>query len=210
MRVRAIESPSPWESPAPGYFHPPPHLVVGTEWRLIRQLREAARTGSTLAILTEAVVAQVQEDLSPRRPRKGLGMAFADLAVTGRRAFADFVNKVPQEGGPIEGAATAKLSALGTSGVTPAVISKATSEVLDRAYEVAWFLRTQTNRGELGCIAVSGEDDLPHRPVNVARTSFPQHDLYFTVPGDLGEVSVQTRYAIATATEPDATAVSLP
>ena len=42
------------------------------------------------------------------------------------------------------------------------------------------------------------------------RTSFPQHDLYFTVPGDLGEVVVQTRYAIATATESVEKPVSLP
>jgi pimeloyl-ACP methyl ester carboxylesterase len=177
-------------------------MVVGSEWRLIKGLRDAAISGSTLTILTDAVVAQVQEALSPAPT--GLGMAFADLAVTGRRAFGDFVSNAPQEGGPIEAAAMAKLSALGTTGVTPALISEATSMVLDRAYQVAWFLRAQTDRGELGWIAVSGEDDLPHRPVNVPRTSFPQHDLYFTVPGDLGEVAVQTRFAIATAEEPPA------
>ena len=203
MRVRAIERPYPREPPPPGYFDPPPNLVVGSEWRLIKALRDAASSGSSLTILTDAVVAQVREDLSPR-PRRGLGMALADLAVTGRRAFNDFVIKAPHEGGPIEAAAMARLQALGTSGVTPAVISKATSEVLDRAYQVAWFLRAETDRGELGWIAVSGEDDLPHRPVNVPRTSFPQHDQYFTVPGDLGEVAVQTRFAIATAAEPPA------
>jgi pimeloyl-ACP methyl ester carboxylesterase len=187
-------------------------MVVGSEWRLIKVLRDAAISGSALTILTDAVVAQVQEALSPAPT--GLGMALADLAVTGRRAFADFVSIVPQEGGPIEAAATAKLSALraaprlGRGGLTPAqfraLISKATSEVLDRAYQVAWFLRAETDRGGLGWIAVSGEDDLPHRPVNVPRTSFPQHDLYFTVPGDLGEVAVQTRFAIATAAGPPA------
>jgi pimeloyl-ACP methyl ester carboxylesterase len=175
-------------------------MVVGSEWRLTKALRDAAISGSTLTILTEAVVAQVQEALSPAPT--GLGMAFADLAVTGRRAFADFAAIVPEEGGPIEAAATAKLSALGTSGVTPDLISQATSDVLDRAYQVAWFLRAETDRGDLGWIAVSGEDDLPHRPVNVPRTPFPQHDLYFTVPGDLGEVPVQTRFAIATSAEP--------
>jgi len=49
--------------------------------------------------------------------------------------------------------------------------------------------------GKLGWIAGSGEDDLPHRPVNVPLTAYPQHYLYFTVPGDLGEVVGQTRYA---------------
>ena len=134
-------------------------------------------------------------------------MALADLAVTGRRAYADFAFKLPQDGGPVEAAATAKLAASGLAGVTPALVRKAMSDVLDRAYQVAWYLRAQTARGELGWIAVSGEDDLPHRPVNVPRTPFPQHDLYFTVPGDLGEVAVQTRFAIATATEPAATTV---
>jgi pimeloyl-ACP methyl ester carboxylesterase len=177
-------------------------MVVGSEWRLTKALREAAISGSTLTILTEAVVAQVLEDLSAAPT--GLGTAFADLAVTGRRAFRDFVSTKPQEGGPIEAAATARLAALGTSGVTPALISNATSEVLDRAYQVTWFLRAQTDRGELGWIAVSGEDDLPHRPVNVPRTAFPQHDQYFTVPSELGEVPVQTRFAIATAAAPPA------
>jgi pimeloyl-ACP methyl ester carboxylesterase len=208
MRVREIEQPSPWEELAPDYFAPPPHLVVGTEWRLIQGLRDAAMSGSAVTILTDAVVAQVQEALGPVPP--GLGLARADLAVTGRRAFSDFVSKIPQEGGPIEAAATAKLAASGASGVTPQLVRRAMSQVLDRAYQVAWFLRAQATRGELGWIAVSGEDDLPHRPVNVPRTSFPQHDLYFTVPGDLGEVVVQTRYAIATATESVEKPVSLP
>ena len=186
-------------------------MVVGSEWRLIKGLRDAASSGSALTILTEAVVAQVQEDLS--RAPTGLGMALADLAVTGRRAFADFASNVPQEGGAIEAHAKRKLTALGTSGATPKLIGYATSAVLDRAYQVAWFLRAQTDRVELGWIAVSGEDDLPHRPVNVPRTPFPQHDLSFLVPkpdssGDV--LRVQTRFAIATATEPAATEVSLP
>jgi pimeloyl-ACP methyl ester carboxylesterase len=186
-------------------------MVVGSEWRLIKALRDAASSGSALTILTEAVVAQVQEALSPAPT--GLGMALADLAVTGRRAFADFSSSVPQEGGPIEPAAKARLTALGTSGMTSALISKATSDVLDRAYQVAWFLRAQTDRGDLGWIAVSGEDDLPHRPVNVPRTPFPQHDLSFTVPkpdDSSAVLRVQTRFAIATATEPAAAEVSLP
>jgi pimeloyl-ACP methyl ester carboxylesterase len=214
MRVRDIEQPFPWDEPAPaaGYFAPPSNLVVGNEWRLIQQLRDATVGGSASTLLTEAVVAQVRHALvpSPQGFDLGLGMAFADLAVTGRRAFADFVGKAPQEGGPIEAAAMAKLTTSGLSGVTPQLVRKAMSAVLDRAYQVAWFLRAETTRGDLGWIAVSGEDDLPHRPVNVPRTSSPQHDLYFTVPGDSGDVVVQTRYAIATATDPDPTTVSLP
>jgi pimeloyl-ACP methyl ester carboxylesterase len=212
LRVRGIEEPTPDEIPPPGYVAPPPDLVVGNEWRLIQPLRSGAASGSSLTILTSAVVAQVQHypgvsgGLLPPSPAS-LGMAFADLAVTGRRAYMDFILRRPREGGPgglIESAVMARLVAAGASGWTPALIGKATSEVLDRAYQVAWFLRAQTDRGGLGWIAVSGEDDLPHRPVNVPRTPFPQHDLSFTVPGDLGEVVVQTRFAIATADEPPA------
>jgi pimeloyl-ACP methyl ester carboxylesterase len=187
-------------------------LVVGNEWRLTPPLRAVAAGKTAMGALISAVVAQVQQNpgfsggLLPAAPAN-LGMALADLAVTGRNAYTDFVVRRPREGGPgglIETLATARLVAAGASGFTPAMIGTATSEVLDRAYQVAWFLRAETDRGELGWIAVSGEDDPPHRPVNVARTSFPQHDLYFTVPGDLGEVFVQTRFAIATADEPPA------
>lgn len=214
MRVRAVEQPSPWDEPAPipGYFAPPSNLIVGNEWRLIKELRDAAATGSAETILIDAVVTQVQQVLvpAPQGLGLGLGMAYADLAVTGRRAYGDFASKVPKEGGPIEAAALAKLTASGLVGVTPQLVRTALSEVLDRAYQVAWFLRAQTTRGDLGWIAVSGEDDLPHRPVNVPATAFPQHDLYFTVPGEVGEVVVQTRYAIATANQPPATTVTLP
>jgi pimeloyl-ACP methyl ester carboxylesterase len=180
--------------------------VVGNEWRLIQPLRDAAMTKNSTTILTAAVVAQCRHHLIPST--RNLGMALADLAVTGRVAFQDFVNISPQENGPIQAAALAALA--GTSGVTAQLVQTAMSEVLDRAYQVAWYLRAQTSRGNLGWIAVSGEDDLPHRPVNVPRTTFPQCDLYFTVPGDLGAVVVQTRYAIATATDPTPTQVSLP
>jgi len=67
MRVREIEQPFPWDepAPAPGYFAPPSNLVVGNEWRLIQQLRDAAVGGSAMTLLTEAVVTQVQQALVP-------------------------------------------------------------------------------------------------------------------------------------------------
>jgi pimeloyl-ACP methyl ester carboxylesterase len=176
-------------------------LVVGNEWRLVPQLRDAAATQNATTILTQAVVAQCLHHLFPRS--RNLGMVLADLAVTGRGAFADFVAHPPRDGGPLLAAALTQLHNLGTPGVTPRLVQMAESEVLDRAYQVASFLRGQTSRGTLGWIAVSGEDDLPHRPVNVPRTPFPQHDLKVTTEGNLGPVSVQTRYAIATATDPD-------
>ena len=65
MRIRELEQPVPSDEPAPGYFAPPPYLVVGNEWRLIQQLRDAAVIGDSIAMLTDAVVAECQPTLVP-------------------------------------------------------------------------------------------------------------------------------------------------
>jgi hypothetical protein len=70
---------------------------------------------------------------------------------------------------------------------------------LERAYQVAWALRdTDVRRRErlrstLGWIAVSGEDDPPHRPVNAPSAPYPQYDL--TVKS--GGRTFQIRYLVA-------------
>jgi hypothetical protein len=89
-------------------------------------------------------------------------------------------------------------------GVTPQIIDQAVATVLDRAYSVAWFLRGQSARGNLGWIAISAEDDPPHRPVNVSASAFPQHDQWVQTPGALGPLLVQTRFIVATAVQPSA------
>ena len=93
---------------------------------------------------------------------------------------------------------------------------------LDRAYAVANFLRTgqrgdtpaekarkTKERLELGWIAVSGEDDSPHRPVNVPSSDFPQYDIDVVVEAPLAArsektVTVRTRYVIAQSPAPPA------
>jgi pimeloyl-ACP methyl ester carboxylesterase len=210
MRVRQTEQPIPDELPAPStasYFAPKPSYMGDSEWRLHPQLRTAAKSADVVKILTNAVVAKHKDNLVSKAPLPrgflpGFGLALADLAVTGRRAFADFVAKKPQEGDQFETDALAELRRQRLPGVTAESVRRATTSVLDRAYRVAWFLCGATARGDLGWIAVSGEDDLPGRPVNVPRTPYPQHELIFEVPGDLGPVTVQTRYAIATAADP--------
>jgi hypothetical protein len=57
-------------------------------------------------------------------------------------------------------------------------------------------------RNSLGWIAVSGEDDSPHRPINVPSSDFPQYDLSVLVEapmaaGQVKFVTVHTRYTIA-------------
>ena len=185
MNVRQPEHPHPPEEPAPGYFAPPPELVVGQEWRLIQPLRDAALDherdqhpdrGGCRPV-------PVPPDWVIPTPRNGVRR-------TGRHG-SRFVSKLRRPeatgGGPIGAAATTRLLILRTPGVTPQLVLRAESEVLDRAYQVAWFLRAQIPHWDnLGWITVSGEDDLPHRPVNVPRTQFPQCDLFFTVNGDRG------------------------
>jgi pimeloyl-ACP methyl ester carboxylesterase len=201
MDIRQPENPFPPDEPLPGYFAPPPDVVTGQEWRLIQSLRDVAQSKNATSILIEAAIAQCQHLLTPAAPN--LGMAFAELAVTGQAAFADFASTLPQDFGPVFSGALARLTASGGPFPPPTqLLPTAVSQVLDRAYQVAWFLRAQTSRGDLKWIAVSGEDDLPHRPVNVPGTMFPQCDLSFTVPGDMGPIPVRTRYAIATAVNP--------
>ena len=93
-------------------------------------------------------------------------------------------------------------------------------KALDRAYRVANFLRTGergdtpalkaakiAERNALGWIAVSGEDNSPHRPVNVPSSDYPQFDLDVPVVAPLSAtgtnpVHVRTRYTIAQSQTP--------
>jgi pimeloyl-ACP methyl ester carboxylesterase len=95
--------------------------------------------------------------------------------------------------------------------VTDADLTIACTKAVDRAFAVANVLRvgnmvpladgssdSSPQRKALGWIAVSGEDDQPHRPVNVPSTKYPQHDLTVNVHG----TDVHTRYMIAQAQAP--------
>jgi pimeloyl-ACP methyl ester carboxylesterase len=178
-------------------------LWPGQEGRLIDSLGQVARLrqrsgqGSSVAILTRAAIefVKAQQSFTGRQ----FALAVADLAVSGRAAFADFCSVKPDNQGIV-----AAVNAVGDPAVAalPGSIAPSVAAVLDRAYKVAWFLRGQAARGDLGWIAVSGEDDLPHRPVNVPGTKFPQYDLAFDVPGALGPIPVTTRFTIATSSPP--------
>lgn len=166
------------------------------EGRLIPVLRAAARAADPLASLCKAA-----EELALKREE--LGRAFADLAVTGRRSFARFRTLLPQEAQVV-----ACLKARGSAAVRalPATALQAAAVIaLDRAYAVSRVLRVGgwpracPERSKLRWIAVSGEDDQPHRPVNVPSGAFPQYDLAVTVNG---KVTVNTRYLIAHSTPP--------
>jgi hypothetical protein len=177
---------------------PPGHNLGINEGRLTPLLRGAAATAQPLHSLTLAATFFATGNPSDAV----LGNAFADLSVTGRKSFAIFRQAPPGE---------TFCQSLAGQGKGDVVGGCRTA--LDRAYRVANFLRTgqrgdtpalkagkTAERNALGWIAVSGEDDSPHRPVNVPSSDFPQYDLLVPVPlSPPGQpvVSVHTRYTIA-------------
>jgi pimeloyl-ACP methyl ester carboxylesterase len=152
------------------------------EARLRVELRNAAHRADPLFSLCESAKNFAAGNTE-------LGNALADLSVTGRRSFARFRQSPPNE-----------------RNLQCPIAPQAVTTALDRAYRVANALRFGASPDErlaLGWIAVSGEDDQPHRPVNVPAAEFPQYDLTVKVPrrGYNGQppppITVSTRYMIA-------------
>lgn len=137
------------------------------------------------------------------------GDAIADLCVTGRDSLRSL--GVVRVSDPIEWARI-EHAAL-QSAVLPETTTRRVMEgraplgapsladvrrTIERAKKVASFLalgeRARSSlRPDLGWIAVSGEDDLPLRPVNVSVTDQPQRDLTLRVWG----LDVPIRYVLA-------------
>ena len=186
------------------------------EGRLRADLRSAARWAHPLTCsLHVAAIYFARGDAV-------LGNAFADLSVTGRMAFDEFKKAPP--GRRYCDALSEQPIDVGCGAPPPASPATGGSDLaagcftaLDRAYAVANFLRTgqvlQTHpdklqeRNALGWIAVSGEDDQPHRPVNVPSSDFPQYDLDVVVeapmaPGGSTSITVRTRYTVAQSRPP--------
>ncbi len=169
--------------------------IGANEGRLRPDLRNAAAQHNPVASLCQAAAAFAVGNTSD-------GNAFADLSVTGRHSFAAFRAQPPQD---------AQILACfqnnpRTKALPAATLQHAADAALDRAYRVANVLRAGgwaspnvcPERNTLGYIAVSGEDDQPHRPVNVPAAEFPQYDLEVLVPRPSGPpLSVHTRYTIA-------------
>ena len=189
--------------PPPGttFNVPPAHNLGQNEGRLRPDLRVAAQLADPHISLQLAAIHFYDED-------PVVGNAFADLSVTGHRTFNVFKADPPQD------SFCQSLPALHPE-YNPQRLVAACRTALDRAYRVANFLRTgqrgdtpalksakDAERNALGWIAVSGEDDSPHRPVNVVSSDFPQYDLSVdvaasTASGAVKSVSVHTRYTIA-------------
>ena len=189
---------TPWGAPQE-------FVDADNEFRLIRDLRGRANFREPTLILahsaTEFFSAQRAQSPDERRRATDLGTAIADLAATGRQAYARFkggINMVK-----LEGLIRERLDAQSLA-VRPsdAEIKSATDQALDRAYKVAWALRGPVaQRAELrlglGWIAVSPEDDTPHRPVNVSAPPFEQYEVQVKARGAGEEIALWTRFFVA-------------
>lgn len=179
----------------------PGSTIGANEGRLAPYLRRVAQLHNAPAALCEAAKAYASDASGglgnvARPVGVNYGNAMADLAVTGRQAFASFQNLSP--------------TVESIKAVCPAAQESALSRALDRAYAVADAIRVRGHgatptaaRLALGWIAVSGEDDKPYRPVNVPSAPFPQFTVDVDVRGLAGSLqSIRTRYTIAHARPP--------
>jgi hypothetical protein len=178
---------------------PAAHNIGLNEGRLRPELRKAAADADPLKSLRLAAYQFADGNTE-------MGKAYADLSVTGHRSFERFRDEKPKE--PFcQSVLTGRPAQLNETNVL-----NGCHTALDRAYRVANFLRTgqrgdtpaektrkTSEREALGWIAVSGEDDSPHRPVNVPSSDYPQYDFEVVVEAPMAgpAVKVRTRYVIA-------------
>src|SRR5579864_333025 len=130
--------------------------------------------------------------------------AVAQLAVTGRRAYANFFSwhsPANEFSGP-QDADLIQLVQKTNPTINKTDLRQAVKFVLDASYSALWAIRgndplSRARRAQMGWIAVSGEDDTPHRPVNVPTAPYPQYDLQVAVSGSYGTITSVTRYMAA-------------
>ena len=191
-----------------GTFSPLPEVIDCPDpfcGRLIHPLRVAARTKDAKEILARGAVARYRDthtELTSPEPNSGaIQDAFSDLSVTGRAAYASFRALAPAAA-DLTALVTSKLAAAYPAHqVVAADLGAAITKTLERAYNVAWALcgpvsHRSTAREALGWIAVTAEDDSPHRPVNVGSALFPQYDLTVQI-GTMPVTPVTTRFVVA-------------
>jgi pimeloyl-ACP methyl ester carboxylesterase len=180
---------------------------------LIEPLRNIAALKVAQLILEFAAIAYYWVDHpheDPNQPQTTLAYAnaVADLAVTGRAAYASFLGSDGtgiRESDLLISSVRFQLRVQNRDH-TPSDegIVSAIRQALDRAYTVAWALRGPTShritaRSELGWLAVSALNDPPHRPVNVPSAQYYQHQIDVTVPTApyrADDISISTRYTI--------------
>ena len=178
---------------------PPSQIHVGDYGRLTDSLRATASWSDPLRSLSRGALFQYYARSARREDVLGVSRggwavrarAYADLAVSGRQSYEELVSLgLTRDELALRVrralAADATLFGLGTLSATR--VTAAVDATIDRAYTVAWVLRgpvetRESYRANLGWIAVSGEEDRPHRPVNMTSAPYPQRDLTLTIDG---------------------------
>lgn len=179
-----------WRAIQPEAIELPPLIIVGPEGRLNLYLRTFAQGKDPRKTLIQAAI-------ECSLGNTVIATALADLAVTGRTSYEAFA-KAPLTETILISDVKASFANLDLPLPSDAQIMLALTTVLDRAFKVAFALRgpypeRAVLRRSLGWIAVSGEDDPPHRPVNTVSAPYPQYE----IPVVVGSVTVQTRFFIA-------------
>jgi pimeloyl-ACP methyl ester carboxylesterase len=202
MRVRRPVTFDP--EPSPGFADPPQKFAYIPEGRLIPELREAAQTRDPIEILARSAAefhkVRRQPTVLDTEAKTAFATALADLAVTGRESYRVLHRGLDMTA--LEEATRQRLAG-DSDPPTGGQILAAIDRALDRAYAVAWALRGPAAqraelRAPLGWIAVSAEDDTPHRPVNAPGPPYEQYEIQVSV----GTLPVWTRFFIASAEEP--------
>jgi pimeloyl-ACP methyl ester carboxylesterase len=186
------------------------------EYRLVRELRARAAARDRVSGRPDPTVWLAHSSVEflqaarttgePAAVRERLATAIADLTVTGRRTYDEFRHGISSL--ELEEKVRARLHAQAVSpAATDAEIQAGMDRALDRAYAVAWALRgsvaqQQALRPGLGWVAVSAEDDMPHRPVNMPAAPYPQYELPVTTPTPGGSLTLTTRFLVACAEPP--------
>ena len=190
--------------------------VPENDGRMTDFLRAVARTMGPKLVLANAVslrlgggstalpwdggTVAVPPKATPDQSDLDLATAVAQLAVTGRAMFKEFAAWIPHDAD----LSTEYHATFTTSTFPAADVDAAAKQVLDAAYSALWAIRSndpawRKKRTSMGWIAVSGFDDTPHRPVNVATAPYPQYDLAVALQGKSGLVTTTTRYLVASA-----------
>jgi pimeloyl-ACP methyl ester carboxylesterase len=206
---KIVPASDPWDEAFIGFNHPPGQFIESDgkiRYRLIPELRQAAQTKDPVQILARAAEAfffanNLAETILDKQAAIARGNAFADLAVSGRASYDAF--RLGVDPADVRSATRPLLQ---SQAPVPAFndeqIDAATGLALDRAYDVAWALRGPVSqqsalRARLGWIAVSGEDDRPHRPVNLPPVPYEQYEIAVSSQGN----TFTTRFFIASAVE---------
>lgn len=197
---------TPWnEFPHPGVHEAPREYVdERNEFRLTRRFREAAQSKDPRVIFAFAVERLIFS--IPGGPGESLGFALADLAVTGREAYAAFrtLDLSDPDGPHMTAIKDIVRMRLGDAMPGEVELNAAVAKVVDRAYAVAWALRgpvaeRAARRAAFRWLAVSGEDDVPHRPVNMPGPPYEQYEIDVTARGMLAPITIRTRFVVAAA-----------